>query len=165
MPPDQQDLSPQEQASLRKWLDGGLTTTAVTRRGRRRLDGGVRRRWRRLEGDKGCGDDSMMAVTAAAVDDGVGGGRRRSRPGEEGRGGEDAEVRSVLSVICFSTFYLRLSKQKSETFQEISSRLPGTPLPAVTGLVVIIPVFTHCFVLSVCHLTQIIIFLCTILCA
>jgi hypothetical protein len=76
---------PREQASLRKWLDGGLTTAAVIRRGWRRLDGGVggdgsvmavrRQRWRRLEGDKGCGDDSMRAVTAAAVEDGVGGGR------------------------------------------------------------------------------------------
>ena len=32
LPPDNQDMSPQEQASLRKWLDGGLTTAAVTSR-------------------------------------------------------------------------------------------------------------------------------------
>jgi hypothetical protein len=103
LPPDQQDLSPQEQAPLRKWLDGGLTTAALTiRRGRRQLDGGVggdgsvmaarRRQWRRPEGDKGCGDDSMRAVTATAVDDGVGGGRRWSkRGGEEGRGGTTSQ--------------------------------------------------------------------------
>ena len=69
---------------MRKWLDGGLTMAAMTRPGRRQLNGGAsgdgsvmaarRRRWRRLERDKGCGDDSMRVVMAAAVDDGVGGG-------------------------------------------------------------------------------------------
>ena len=78
----------------------------MTRRGRRRLDGGVdgdgsvmaKRGWRlwRLEGKKGCDDDSMRAVTAAAVGDGVGGGRRWSRRGEEGRGGEQCGVECVL---------------------------------------------------------------------
>jgi hypothetical protein len=35
---------------------------------------------------------------AAAVDNGLGSGRQWSRQGEEGRGGEDAEMRSVLSA-------------------------------------------------------------------
>ena len=95
---------------MRKWLDGGLTMAVVTRRGQRQLDGGVgsdgsvvaalRRQWRWLKGDKGCGDDLMRAaaVTAAAVDDGVGSGQQWSRRGEEGRRGEYAEVRSVLSA-------------------------------------------------------------------
>jgi len=83
-------------------------TTAVTRRGRQRLDGGVggdgsvmakrQRRWRRLEGEKGCGDDSMRVVMAAAVGDGVGGVRRWSRWGEEGKGGEQCGVKSVFCV-------------------------------------------------------------------
>ena len=73
-----------------------------------------RRQWRRLvEGDKGCSDDLMRAVTAAAVDGGVGGGRRWSRRGEGGRGGEDAE-----GILCYPLLYVlsRLSKQKSGNF-------------------------------------------------
>jgi hypothetical protein len=70
----------------------------------------------------------------AAADDGIGrlrpvggGGGRR---GEEGEGGGGAMRWSV----CF-VFYLALSYEASknlETFQETSSRLPGTPLPVVT---------------------------------
>jgi hypothetical protein len=55
-----------------------------------------RRRWRRLECKKSYGDNSMRAVTAAAVDDGVGGSRRWSRRGEGGRGGEQCGVECVL---------------------------------------------------------------------
>ena len=101
LPPDQLDLLRQEQAPLRKWLDGGLTTAAVTGRGQRQLDGGVsgdgsvmvarQRQWRWPEGDKGCGDDSMRAVMAAAVDDGVGSSQRWSKRGEQGRGGTTSQ--------------------------------------------------------------------------
>jgi hypothetical protein len=67
-----------------------------------------RRRWRRLEGEKGCDDDSMRAVTAVAVDDGVGGGRRWNRRGEEGRGGEQCGVESVFCVSRSTSIYLAL---------------------------------------------------------
>ena len=62
------------------------------------------------EGGEGCGDNS---VREAVADDGVDGGRR-------GGGG--------VCVLCFAdlpSFKLR-SKQNLETFQEASSRLPGT---------------------------------------
>ncbi len=43
-------------------------------------------------------------------------------------GGEDAEVHSVLLLYVLCT---RQASKNLETFQETSSRLPGTPLPAV----------------------------------
>ena len=61
----------------------------------------------------------MRAVAAAAVDNGVGGGRRWSRWGEEGMGGEDAEVRSVLSAS------LRSISSKQANICKLSRRLPA----------------------------------------
>ena len=41
-----------------------------------------------------------------------------------------------VCVLCFADLTLSYEASKNlETFQETSSRLPGTPLPAVTGLV------------------------------
>ena len=45
--------------------------------------------------------------------------------------------RCGVYVLCFANLTLSYKASKNlETFQETSSRLPGTPLPAVTGLVV-----------------------------
>jgi hypothetical protein len=86
-----------------------------------------RRQRRRRRLDKGCGDDS---VREAAADDGVDGGRRG-----EGEEGSNA-VWSLRFVFCRPNFKLHEASKNLETFQENSSRLPGTPLRAVTGLVV-----------------------------
>ena len=82
------------------------------------------RRCRRL--DKGCGD---VLVREAAADDEVDEGGRGG-----GRGGA---MRCGVCVLCFADLTLSYKASKNlETFQETSSRLPGTPLPAVTGIVV-----------------------------
>ena len=83
------------------------------------------RRCRRL--DKGCGD---VLVREAAADDEVDEGGRGG-----GRGGA---MRCGVCVLCFADLTLSYKASKNlETFQETSSRLPGTPLPAVTRLVVV----------------------------
>ena len=72
----------------------------------------------------------MRAVTAAAVDDGVGGGQQLSRRGEEGRGGEQCGVEPVFCVSRSTSIYLALSYEASKS---LSSRLPGTPTVSWVG--------------------------------
>ncbi len=62
------------------------------------------------------------------ADDGVVRGRRG--------GGWGGAMGCGVCVLCFVDLTLSYKASKNlETFQETSSRLPGTPLPAVTGLV------------------------------
>ncbi len=72
----------------------------------------------------------MRVVGEMAADAGVGGGRRGG-----GRGRVDEECGFCVLPALF-TYYLDESSKNLETFQETSSRLPGTPLPIITGLVV-----------------------------
>ncbi len=80
-------------------------------------------------------DDGIGRLQPAAT----GGGRRGEAGGGGGREG------GAMQWSVWFVFYLALSYEASknlETFQETSRRLPGTPLPVVTGLVVC------------CHMTQ-----------
>ncbi len=91
-----------------------------------------------------CDDSSSTTAMVAArrgrqqrFDEGDG-GRRWNRAAAAGGGRRGGEGGATRWSVCF-VFYLALSYEASknlETFQETSSRLPGTPLPVVTGLVV-----------------------------
>ncbi len=70
--------------------------------------------WRRLEGDKGGGNDTMRAVGETAAEDGVGGERLG---GERGR--VDAECVFCVLPALFK-YYLDKASKNLTTFQQTS---------------------------------------------